>query len=88
MRHLNRKLIASIQLRYYIKPNPKSGNDRSLEKDAKKFYWNGVFIQTETQPYALIEAVLALTRLEYLCKMFPLKHVKVTSRLFEASCLA
>lgn len=36
MRYLSRKLIASIQLRYYIKPNPKGRNDRSLEKDAKK----------------------------------------------------
>lgn len=88
MRRLNHKLIASIQLRDYIKPNPRDGNDRNLEKDAKKCYWNGVFIQTETQPYASIEAVLPLTRLEYLCKMFPLKHVKVTSRLFEANCLA
>lgn len=88
MRHLNGKLIASIQLRCYIKPNPKGRNDRNLEKDAKKCYWNGVFIQTETRPYASIEAVLPLTRLEYLCKMFPLKHVKVTSRLFEASCSA
>lgn len=38
MRRLNHKLIASIQLRDYIKPNLSGGNDGSLEKDAKKCY--------------------------------------------------
>lgn len=69
MRHLNRKLIASIQSRYYIKPNPKGRNDRSLEKDAKKCYsnWNATVCidRSSTSAYStrvLMQDVPAKTR--------------------------